>query len=64
MQDGVNDLEGVPQLVLRLAEDQRQATLDEATQIRSLFAQRGLPSHVTERVRLKHEEHVDERGDP
>jgi len=63
MQDGVNDLEGVPQLVLRLAEDQRQATLDEATQIRSLFAQRGLPSHVTERVRLKHEEHVDERGE-
>ena len=63
MPDGVDDLEGVAQLVLRLAENQRQATPEEATQIRTLFAQRGLPQNVTERVRQKHEEHVEERDE-
>jgi hypothetical protein len=59
----VEAVEDVAHLVLRLAEEQREATPDEAARIRALFARRGLPDVVTERVRQKYEEHVEERAE-
>jgi hypothetical protein len=56
-------VDDVAHLVLRLAEDQHEATPAEATQIRELFARRGLPQVVTERVRQKYEEHVEKRAE-
>ena len=54
-------MEDVAHLVSRLAEEQREATPDDAARIRALFARRGLPDVVTERVRQKYEEHVEDR---
>jgi len=59
----VDEVEDVARLVRQLAEDQRTATPSEAVQIRELFAQRGLPRAVTDRVRQKYEQHVEERSE-
>lgn len=54
-------MEDVAHLALRLTEEQREATPDEAARIRALFARHGLPDVVTEHVRQKYEEHVEDR---
>jgi hypothetical protein len=57
------DAEEVADLVRQLAEEQRRATLLEVAQIRAVYAERGLPQSVTQRVQQKYERHVEQRAE-
>jgi hypothetical protein len=57
------DAEEVADLVRQLAEEQRRATLLEVAQIRAVYAERGLPQSVTQRVQQKYEQHVERRAE-
>jgi hypothetical protein len=58
-----DDAPDAADLVRRLAEQQRSASVTEASSIRAHYAQRGLPVTVTGRVLDKYRQHVEERGE-